>query len=107
MSEAIVSSTHPTHWGRPDIAGDLIAVAVTPGAAPPRELRIRPELYERLLTQLTPDERAAVVGRRLLGPPPGVPVVVDPELPSFPGFEVVRARPSAPSRPHAAAAAAA
>ncbi len=104
MSEAIVRGTHPTHWGRPDIAGDLLAVAATPGTAPPRQLRIRPELYERMLTQLTPDERAAVVGRRLLGPPPGVPVVVDPELPSFPGFEVVRARPATPSRPQAAAA---
>ena len=104
MSEAIVRAPHPTHWGRPDIAGDLIAVAVTPGAAPPRELRIRPELYERMLTQLTSEERAAVVGRRLLGPPPGVPVVVDPALPAFPGFEVVRARPQAPGRPHAAAA---
>ena len=104
MSEAIVRAPHPTHWGRPDIAGDLIAVAVTPGAATPRELRIRPELYERMLAQLTPDERAAVVGRRLLGPPPGVPVVVDPALPAFPGFEVVRARPEAPVRPHAAAA---
>ena len=104
MSEAIVSSTHPTHWGRPDIAGDLIGVAVTPGAAPPRELRVRPELYERMLAQLPPDERAAGAARRLLGPPPGVPVVVDPALPAFPGFEVVRARPEAPSRPHAAAA---
>jgi hypothetical protein len=104
MSQAIVRATHPTHWGRPDIAGDLIAVAVTPGAAPPRELRIRPELYERMLTQLTPDERAAVVGRRLLGPSPGVPVVVDPALPAFPGFEVVRARPEAHGRPRAAAA---
>jgi hypothetical protein len=104
MSEAIARAPHPTHWGRPDIAGDLIAVAVTPGAASPRELRIRPELYERMLAQLTPDERAAVVGRRLLGPPPGVPVVVDPALPAFPGFEVVRARPQGPGRPHAAAA---
>ncbi|HYX95554.1 MAG TPA: hypothetical protein VE823_10835 [Geodermatophilus sp.] len=104
MSEAIVTGTHPAHWGRPDIAGDLVAVAVTAGAAPPRELRIRPELYERMLTQLTPDERAAVVGRRLLGPPPGVPVVVDPALPASPGFEVVRARPEAHPHPHVAAA---
>ena len=104
MSEAIVSSTHPAHWSRPDIAGDLLAVAVTPGAAPPRLLRIRPELFDRVLAQLSPDERAAMVGGRLLGPPPGVPVVVNPELPAFPGFEVVRARPEAPSRPHAAAA---
>ncbi len=106
MSEAIVRGTHPTHWGRPDIAGDLLAVAGTPGAAPPRELRLRPELYERMLARLTPDERAAVVGRRLLGPPPGVPVVVDPALPASPGFEVVRARPQAPARPIAAARAA-
>jgi hypothetical protein len=81
------------HWLRPDIAGDLVAIAVTPGAAPPRELRIRPELYERMLAPMAPDDRAAVVDTGRLGRLPGVPVVVDPELPDFPGFEIVRARP--------------
>jgi hypothetical protein len=86
------------HWVRPDIAGDIVALAVSPAAAPPREIRIRPELYERVLAQLAADDRAAVADTRRLGPPPGVPVVIDPALPPFPGFEVVRARPE-----HAAA----
>jgi hypothetical protein len=97
-------ATQHRHWARPDIAADLLAVALTVGAAPPREIRIRPELYARMLAEMEPDERTAVVDRRLLGPPPGVPVVVDPALPDFPGFEIVRARPEAAARPHAAAA---
>ena len=86
------------HWVRPDIAGDIVAIAVAPGAAPPRVIRIRPELYGRLLAQMAPEDRATAVATGLLGPPPGVPVAVDAELPLFPGFEVVRARPE-----HAAA----
>lgn len=97
-------ATQHQHWGRPDIAADLLAVALTRGAAPPREIRIRPELYARMVAGMGPDERAAVVDRRLLGPPPGVPVVVDPALPQSPGFEVVRARPGAAAGAHAAAA---
>ncbi|MFW3169614.1 hypothetical protein [Geodermatophilus sp. CPCC 206100] len=86
------------HWVRPDIAGDVVAIAFAPGAAPPREIRIRPELYERMLAQMPPDERSAVAGCGRLGSPAGVPLVVDPVLPEFPGYEIVRARPE-----HAAA----
>ena len=81
------------HWVRPDIAGDIVAIAVTPAAAPPREIRVRPELYGRMLAQMAADDRAAVTDSGRLGRPPGVPVVLDPGLPPFPGFEVVRARP--------------
>ncbi|MGY1622753.1 hypothetical protein ACI789_11210 [Geodermatophilus sp. SYSU D00965] len=81
------------HWARPDIAGDVVAIALAPAAAPPREIRIRPELYERMLAQMAADDRAAVADTRRLGRPPGVPVVLDAGLPPFPGFEVVRARP--------------
>ena len=84
----------------PDVAGDLLAVAWAPGAAPPREIRVRPELLDRLLAQLGP----AVAEHRVLGEPAGVPLVVDPELPNFPGFEVRRVLPSGPARPHRAAA---
>jgi hypothetical protein len=83
------------HWTRPDIAGDLVAVASGPGTAPPREIRLRPELYARMLAQLSPVDRASVVERGVLGSPPGIPLVVDTGLPSCPGFEVVRARPYA------------
>ncbi|MGY1637277.1 hypothetical protein ACI78V_11550 [Geodermatophilus sp. SYSU D00742] len=92
---------HHTHWARPDIAGDLVAVAFTPGAAPPREIHVRPELYERLLADLPPGDRAAVVELGVLGGPVGVRLVVDPHLPGSPGFEVVRALPTAPAPPQA------
>ena len=81
------------HWLRPDIAGDLVAVAYATGAAAPREIRIRPELYERMVDQLPPELRPTVAERHVLGAAPGVPVVVDRSLPEFPGFEVVRERP--------------
>lgn len=81
------------HWLGPDIAGDLVAVAYTTGAAAPREIRIRPELYARLVAQLPPGVRATIADRHLIGASPGVPLVVDPALPEFPGFEVVRAAP--------------
>ncbi|WP_409330749.1 hypothetical protein [Trujillonella humicola] len=81
------------HWLRPDIAGDLVAVAYATGAAAPREIRIRPELFARMCAQLGPDCRAAVAERHLLGASPGVPLVIDAALPESPGFEVVRARP--------------
>ena len=40
-----------------------------------------------------PQPGRLVLGTGRLGPPPGVPVVIDPALPLSPGFEVVRARP--------------
>jgi hypothetical protein len=83
------------HWNRPDIAGDLVAVAYATGAATPREVHVRPELYARMVGQLPPGVRGTVAERHLIGAAPGVPLVVDPSLPEFPGFEVVRARPVA------------
>lgn len=100
MSEAIVRGSHPIHWARPDIAGDVVAVARDPSAAPPRQLRLRPELLERMLAQLDPDTRADVQARAEVA---GIPFVVDPQLPAFPGFEVVRARPEPAGRPEPAA----
>jgi hypothetical protein len=88
------------HWARPDVAADLLAVAWAPGVAPPREVRVRPELHARLLAELGP----AVAGHGLLGDPAGVPLVVDPELPACPGFEVRRVLPGGPVRPRALAA---
>ena len=101
MSEAIVRGTHPIHWARPDIAGDVVAVARDPRAAAPRLLRLRPELLDRMLAQLDPDARAEVRARAEVD---GIPFVVDPQLPTSPGFEVVRARPEPAARPHPAAA---
>lgn len=97
-------TTRPAHWARPDAARDVLAVAWAPGLAPPREIRVRPELHDRLLAELDPVARAALVEHGVLGEPAGVPLVVVPDLPDFPGFEVVRVRPDGPVRPRAAAA---
>ncbi len=75
-------------------AGDLLtrhllAVVWEPGAAPPREVRVRPELLGRLGG--LPGRDAA--GHPLLGDPAGVPLVADPGLPRSPGFEVRRVPP--------------
>ena len=86
------------HWGRPDPVGDILATAWSSAAAEPREIRVRPEVYHCILAELDPVERALVEERRLLGSPIAIPLVVDAQLPAFPGFEIVRARP------HAAAA---
>ena len=98
------ATTHPTHWARPDTAGDLLAIAQTPGLAPPSAIHVRPELYTRLLAQSDPATRTAVGNRHALGDGAGIPLVVDPSLPAFPGFEVHRTGPDAPGRSHAAAA---
>jgi hypothetical protein len=75
--------------------GDVLAVAWRPGVAAPREIRVRPALYERLLAELDPEARAAVEARHAIGEPAAVRLVVVTELPASPGFEVVRAGPVA------------
>jgi hypothetical protein len=86
------------HWGRPDPVGDILAIAWSPTAAEPREIRVRPEVLQSILAELDPAERVLVEERGVLGSPIAIPLVVDAGLPAFPGFEIVRARP------HAAAA---
>ncbi|MGY1705201.1 hypothetical protein ACI79C_11535 [Geodermatophilus sp. SYSU D00697] len=83
----------PAHWAPPDPLGDILAVAWRPGAAPPREIHVRPEVRDRILAQLPPADRALTQARGTVGGPVPVPLVVDAELPAFPGFEVVRTRP--------------
>ena len=88
------AAQHP-HWSRPDPVGDILATAWSSAAAEPREIRVRPEVYHCILAELDPVERALVEERGLLGSPVGIPLVVDDQLPAFPGFEIVRARPHA------------
>ncbi|SET24817.1 hypothetical protein [Geodermatophilus poikilotrophus] len=91
------------HWARPDAARDVLALAWAPGLAPPRQIRVRPELHDRLLAELDPAARVALTDHGLLGEPAGVPVVIDPALPGCPGFEVQRVRPGGPVRLRGAA----
>ncbi|MGY1670406.1 hypothetical protein [Geodermatophilus sp. SYSU D00710] len=95
-----IAPVTPVAAPRSRLVGDLLAVAWEPGAAPPREIRVRPELLDRLHGQLRPAGLAA----GLLGEPAGLPVVADPLLPRSPGFEVRRVPPGGPLRPRAMAA---
>jgi hypothetical protein len=100
MDEAVSRESSPDraaqhrHWGRPDPVGDILATAWSPAAAEPREIRVRPEVYHCILAELDPDERALVEERGRLGSR-AIPLVVDAQLPAFPGFEIVRALPGA------------
>ena len=98
MDEATVSrepspgrAAQHKHWGRPDPVGDILATAWSSTAAEPREIRVRPEVRQCILAELDPAERALVEERGVLGSP--IPLVVEAGLPTFPGFEVVRAQP--------------
>jgi hypothetical protein len=71
----------PVHWMARDVAGDLLAIARRAGAAEPVEIRVRPEVYRDL---------QGTGGGDPLTHLDGIPVVVDPELPFFPGYEVHR-----------------
>jgi hypothetical protein len=101
MDEAVSRESSPDraaqhrHWGRPDPVGDILATAWDPAAAEPREIRVRPELRQCILAELGPAERALVEESGLLGSPVAIPLVVDAQLPAFPGFEIVRALPRA------------
>ncbi|RBY75170.1 hypothetical protein DQ239_17690 [Blastococcus sp. TF02-09] len=88
------TAARPAHWHRPDPVGDVLAVAWRPGAAEPREIRVRPELHGQLLAELDPDTRAVVEACHVLGHPIAVRLVVAGDLPVCPGFEVLRAGPA-------------
>jgi hypothetical protein len=80
------------HWQPPDAAGDIAHQAWRPGAAAPRSIHVRPELHRRIAVQAR-EHRATCVSPGL-GALCGVPLVVDDELPTFPGFEIHRVPPS-------------
>ncbi len=101
--QPVPGTARPPHRARPDAARDVLALAWAPGLAPPREIRVRPELHDRLLAELDPAARAALTGHGVLGEPAGVPLVVDPALPASPGFEVRRVLPGGPVRLRGAA----
>lgn len=71
----------PAHWAAPDIAGDILAIARRAGAAEPVEIRLRPDVYRDLQLQRPGDPLTDL---------DGIPLVVDEDLPPFPGYEVHR-----------------
>lgn len=74
--------------------GDILTEAWRPGTVEPVAIHIRPEVYARMLAQMTPLARDATREHRTLGYPDGIPLLVDGDLPPFPGFEVHRRPPT-------------
>ncbi len=81
------SAARVCHWAEPDFVGDIRAVARRAGGADPVEVRVRPELHDRLVRQLS---AAGKLGGGSLTDLDGVPLVVDEEIPVLPGYEVHR-----------------
>jgi hypothetical protein len=68
------------HWGAPHLVEDILATARRPGLAEPTEIHVRAGLHARLLQE--PDALVLLDGIRL---------VVDDDVPAFPGYEIHRA----------------
>lgn len=89
----MTAHTRPVHWRSADPLRDITAEAWRPGAAPPREIRVRPEVYTRLLIHLDGPARDNLRNGRI-GHPVSVPIVIDGAMPPFPGYEVHRIHPT-------------
>lgn len=78
----------------PRTMDDVLGAARGAGVAEPNEIRIRPELHDRMQREaasscvsVTLDAQGGI--SRL----DGIPVAVDPDLPGYPGYEIHRAGP--------------
>ena len=92
-----MSGTTP-HWAAPHMVEDILATARRPGVAEPSEIHIRSALHLRLLRE--PGAPVAVDDERAISTLDGIRLVVDDDLPAFPGYEIHRA--CAPQHPVAA-----
>jgi hypothetical protein len=83
----------------PHTLDDLLDAARGDGVAEPSEIRVRPELRDRMQREAAwscvPVTLDAHGGIRCLD---GIPVEVDPELPAFPGYEIHRAGPGSEAK---------
>ena len=80
------------HWSPPDIAGDILAAARTPGLTEPVAVHVRPELLARMRDG--GDDPTPIATGHLVARSAGIPFLADDEIPEFPGFEVHRAPPA-------------
>lgn len=74
------------HWCAPDIPRDILDAAWSPELPPPTSIHVRPELHARM-TSAVPAPRAEDEPVR---PELDVPLVVDDQIPLFPGYEIHR-----------------
>jgi hypothetical protein len=86
----VVPAARVPHWAEPDFVSDVLAVARRAGGADPVEIRIRPELHGRLVRQMS---AAGKLDGGWLTDLDGVRLVVDEEIPVFPGYEIHRVPP--------------
>ena len=70
-----------------DVRTDILSEALRPDAGTPVLIHLRPELHARIC-RCGPD----ATGRS--EDPLGIPVVVDDDIPAFPGYEIHRSVPS-------------
>jgi hypothetical protein len=77
------------HWADPHMVADILAAARRPGAAEPTEIHVHVRIHTRLLHEA--DAPLVVDDRQRITALDGIRLVVDEEVPAFPGFEVHRA----------------
>ena len=77
------------HWAAPHMIEDILATARRPGLAEPTEIHVRSALRIRLLQE--PGAPVVVDEQRGITALDGIRLVVDDDLPAFPGYEIHRA----------------
>ncbi len=77
------------HWAAPHMVEDILATARHPGLAEPTAIHVRAALHLRLLHE--PGAPVVVDERRGISALDGIRLVVDEQLPAFPGYEIHRA----------------
>jgi hypothetical protein len=77
------------HWAAPHMVEDILADARRPGAAEPTEIHVRSAIYLRLLRE--PGAPVLVDARQDISVLDGIRLLVDDDLPAFPGYEIHRA----------------
>jgi hypothetical protein len=70
-----------------DVRADILSEALRPDAGPPVLIHLRPELLARIC-------RCGPGAGRAAEDPLGIPVVVDGDIPAFPGYEIHRSIPA-------------
>jgi hypothetical protein len=77
------------HWATPHMVEDILADARRPGLAEPTAIHVRSALHLRLLRE--PGAPVVVDEQRGDSALDGIALVVDDDLPAFPGYEIHRA----------------
>lgn len=78
------------HWSPPDTLGDILRQAWRPGVAQPTAIHVRPEVHTRMLARMTTTARTLALGAGCIGDPQRLPLIIDDDLPDYPGYEIHR-----------------